>query len=636
MAKRGENQFTPKLGRIRYQSGGRRARTYLSKVQRSISRAGGSIGNSPRRAPRTSGYAGRRRVIVKARVVRMTSSSKAALAKHLRYISRESATQEQDKGKVFDTLSDDVDLDLFAEDASEDRHHFRFIVSPEDGAQIEDLKPVVRELINAMEHDLGTRLDWVGAVHTNTGHPHAHIVVRGRRDDGQDLVIPRNYISHGIRERATDLVTLELGPETMLERDEKLMREVNAERLTRTDRTLLRMADERGHVDLSFSASQYRSHNTARLQTLERMRLAQRTGPNTWSLDPQLQPKLKTLGERGDIIKALNKASAGRSGRVLDADHSLSRHQDLEKTLTGALIETGVSGDFHDQRYAIIDTLDGRIVRIAIEPDGPTHLKPGTIVALTTEDTSPKPSDKTVHDIAQNHKGFYSPALHQRDDPRATPGYIEAHVRRLESLRRSSGIVERHKDGTWRIPDDHLAKVETVQRKRAMSRPRKVEILSAVPIQEQITEHGLTWLDSTDTLARGIKGFGADAASAKTLRQKELVDRRILQTTQQRLTLQQAETLRQAGLVKAGANLAEKLGKEYQPAPTQGQVSGKFSQHVDLADGRYAVLEREHKFSLVRWRQIMERGRGQSITGRVSGNKISWKFGVQRGRGLSR
>ena len=207
-------------------------------------------------------------------------------------------------------------------------------------------------------------------------------------------------------------MTLELGPETMLERDEKLMREVNAERLTRTDRTLLRMADNRGQVDLSFSASQYRSHNTARLQTLERMRLAQRTGPNTWSLDPELHPKLKTLGERGDIIKALNKASAGRPGRLLDADHSLSRTQDLEKSLTGALIETGVSGDFHDQRYAIIDTLDGRIVRTAIEPDGPTHLKAGSIVALTAEDTSPKPSDKTVHDIAKNYKGLYSPALH--------------------------------------------------------------------------------------------------------------------------------------------------------------------------------------------------------------------------------
>ncbi len=296
MAKRGENQFTPKLGRMRYQSGGRRARSYLSKVQRSISRAGGSIRSSPNRAPRTTGNTGRRRVIVKARVVRMNASSARALAEHVRYISRESATQEQDKGKVFDTFNDDVDRDAFVDAASEDRHHFRFIVSPEDGAQMDNLKPFVRDLVSAMEHDLGTRLDWVGAVHSNTGHPHAHIVVRGRRDDGRDLVIPRKYISHGIRERASDLITLELGPETMLERDQKRQREIGAERLTRTDRSLIRMADERGALDLSRTSTHYRAHNTARLQTLERMRLATRTGPTSWSLDPDLQPKLKQLG----------------------------------------------------------------------------------------------------------------------------------------------------------------------------------------------------------------------------------------------------------------------------------------------------------------------------------------------------
>ena len=604
MAKRGENQFTPKLGRMRYQSGGRRARSYLSKVQRSISRAGGSIRSSPNRAPRTTGNTRRRRVIVKARVVRMNASSARALAEHVRYISRESATQEQDKGKVFDTFNDDVDRDAFVDAASEDRHHFRFIVSPEDGAQMDNLKPFVRDLVSAMEHDHGTRLDWVGAVHTNTGHPHAHIVVRGRRDDGRDLVIPRKYISHGIRERASDLVTLELGPETMLERDKKRQREIGAERLTRTDRSLIRMADERGALDLSRTSAHYRAHNTARLQTLQRMRLATRTGPTSWSLDPDLQPKLKQLGERGDIIKALNKASAGRAGRLLDADTSLSKTQDLEKTLTGAILETGVAGDFHDQRYAIIDTLDGRIVRTAIETDSPPGLKPGMIVQLQTEDTNPKPSDRTVDEIARNHKGLYSPALHQREDPRATPGYIEAHVRRLESLRRSAGIVERLDDGTWRIPQDHLSNVETELKRRALTRPRKVEILSALSAKDQIVDSGLTWLDQTEPSQGNIKGFGADVASAKSLRQKHLVVRQLLQSTEQRLTHQQAEALRLAGIEKAAGKLADKLGKEYQPGPDQGHVTGKFTQHVDLADGPYAVLEREHKFALVSNRPV--------------------------------
>ena len=52
-----------------------------------------------------------------------------------------------------------------------------------------------------MEEDLGTKLDWVAADHFNTGHPHSHIVVRGRDDEGNDLVIVRDYISHGMRAR---------------------------------------------------------------------------------------------------------------------------------------------------------------------------------------------------------------------------------------------------------------------------------------------------------------------------------------------------------------------------------------------------------------------------------------------------
>ncbi len=68
-----------------------------------------------------------------------------------------------------------------------------------------------------MESDLGTKLDWVAADHFNTGHPHSHIVVRGKDDQGKDLVIARDYIAHGIRARASELITRELGPESELE-----------------------------------------------------------------------------------------------------------------------------------------------------------------------------------------------------------------------------------------------------------------------------------------------------------------------------------------------------------------------------------------------------------------------------------
>jgi type IV secretory pathway VirD2 relaxase len=104
---------------------------------------------------------------------------------------------------MFDAASDDADLRAFAERGRDDRHHFRFIVSPEDAAEMEDLRAFTRDLVKQMERDLGTRLDWVALDHWNTDNPHIHLIVRGADDRGDTLVIHRDYISHGMRERAS-------------------------------------------------------------------------------------------------------------------------------------------------------------------------------------------------------------------------------------------------------------------------------------------------------------------------------------------------------------------------------------------------------------------------------------------------
>jgi len=70
-------------------------------------------------------------------------------------------------------------------------------VSPEDAAELGDLKSYTRDLMHQMERDLQTRLEWVAVDHFDTEHPHTHIVLRGVADDGKDLIIARDYISHG-------------------------------------------------------------------------------------------------------------------------------------------------------------------------------------------------------------------------------------------------------------------------------------------------------------------------------------------------------------------------------------------------------------------------------------------------------
>jgi type IV secretory pathway VirD2 relaxase len=121
----------------------------------------------------------------------------------------------------------------------EDRHQFRFIVAPEDAAEMADLRGFARDLMRQLELDLATRLDWIAVDHHNTGHPHTHIIVRGVLDDGRILNIAGDCIAHGVRHRADELVTRDLGHKSEIELHTKLQNEVEAVRLTRLDKMLV-------------------------------------------------------------------------------------------------------------------------------------------------------------------------------------------------------------------------------------------------------------------------------------------------------------------------------------------------------------------------------------------------------------
>ncbi len=231
-----EDEFEPHLGRIRAR-GGKRGRTYLQRVLRASALAG--TARAGRRAFNGSrigrgAVAGRqlasrdrfgafrhRCVIVKYSIAKLANTGADAARAHLRYIQRDGVTRDGQPGRLYSADEDRADGRAFLDRADGDRHQFRFIVSPEDGEQYEDLKSLTRRLMAQMEQDLGTKLDRVAVDHFNTGHPHTHIVVRGRNDVGEDLVIAPDYLMSGIRERAIDLVSLDLGPRTDIEIGER-------------------------------------------------------------------------------------------------------------------------------------------------------------------------------------------------------------------------------------------------------------------------------------------------------------------------------------------------------------------------------------------------------------------------------
>ncbi|MGH8598524.1 MAG: relaxase/mobilization nuclease domain-containing protein, partial [Gammaproteobacteria bacterium] len=192
------------------------------------------------------GMTGRSRsAVIKARVVRH-GMKRAPLAAHLTYLRRDGVTKDGEPARMFGAESDDVDHNAFAERCGDDRHHFRFIVAPEDATELSDIKAFTRDLMTDAERDLGTRIDWVAVDHWNTEHPHIHVIVRGRTEDGKDLVISRDYIREGMRARAQQLLTLELGPRSDHEIHHSLEEQAGAERWTRLDRSLARNAAAHG------------------------------------------------------------------------------------------------------------------------------------------------------------------------------------------------------------------------------------------------------------------------------------------------------------------------------------------------------------------------------------------------------
>ncbi|HEY6926706.1 MAG TPA: type VI secretion protein, partial [Steroidobacteraceae bacterium] len=241
MSSRDEDRFRPKVGPPRSRGSGRSpfAKQVLEKASRSGAASGARV---PKRSSRqgtrldrghvAARFAGQsltgraRRVVIKSRLAVFEGRGQQSTQDHEDYIEREGVDRDGGRGQLYGAITDHADGDAFAERCAEDRHQFRFIVSPEDATQIDDLKAYTRELMAQMERDLETRLDWVAVDHWDTDNPHTHIVLRGKDQSGRDLVISREYLSHSMRLRAVEIATEWLGPRTELEIRESLTREV--------------------------------------------------------------------------------------------------------------------------------------------------------------------------------------------------------------------------------------------------------------------------------------------------------------------------------------------------------------------------------------------------------------------------
>ena len=636
-----ENQFHVRLGRILAPNGTGRFVSFAGRVRRAAQGASRSSGGRRKQQRSVSEPYFSRRVIVKVNLVKMGAYGKDAQRHHLNYIQRDSAAREGEKGLLYNRDDIFLESDEFYERGLGDRHQFRVIISPEDGREIGDLRSYTRNVMAQMERDLETKLDWVAANHYYTANPHSHIVIRGVRDTASVLIIPRDYISHGMREAAEHIATLELGPTTQIDVAKKLALSIRHDRFTSIDRDLL--AKARSHiVDLSklpLDGSDWSQRfEKWRVKYLSSMGLAEKIGFGRWRLEENLERTLRRMGERGDILKAYHRALASsKLERRLDREPVYDPLAKGATPVTGKVIERGVFDDVKDRSFLVLDTLQGEALFVETGREANlVEIERGMVVTAGPQTYEAKPSDFTIANIASQRGGVYGPSFHELKDPDASEDFIKAHVRRLEAMRRK-GHAERNSDGSWDIPKDYLKRAVKYEKSRGYGNPVKLDIRSRLPLAELTKTMGRTWLDSElmrNAANDAFSGFGKEVEALKAQRHKFLLSQKLIGKASG-VTRRTLEELEKRDMEAAGKALSKRIDKSYKAAPCSGRLSGIYREAIERPSGKYAVIEKSKEFTLVPWRSAMDRNLGKSISGAVRGQTISWTLTKARGQSIS-
>ena len=288
------------------------------RYARNSGAAGKGTSKQPSRGVRSGSRTFDQRCAV--RVTYSPNRMKGQWRAHGVYIARESATQDPSHAG-FGHAGRDVDVAETVREWQEsgDERLWKIIISPEFGERL-DLERLTRDIVKQAERNLGTPLEWVAVTHFNTEHPHVHLVVRGRRNDGAALTLPRSYVQHGLREAAGKACTLQLGPRTELDAIAAEEREVSERRYTSLDRTIERLAHDGGdsrflHIQTApVPADVRQQHVSSRLAALQTMGLAEPVASNEWHVRRDFQTVLRAMQRANDRQKML----AGKGSLLSD------------------------------------------------------------------------------------------------------------------------------------------------------------------------------------------------------------------------------------------------------------------------------------------------------------------------------
>ncbi|MBL8547973.1 MAG: relaxase/mobilization nuclease domain-containing protein [Hyphomonadaceae bacterium] len=342
-----------------------------SKAQSLVKQLGAKLKKKPPRiamanakAKVGAGFDRRQRAVVKIHYFSHAGGGGVALKAHAKYVARDAATARDgppfdemapaeskqrgdtqahadylqrngERGSFYDAAGASADGAARLETwAKSDLRHFRIILSAEEGARLKDLPAFTREVMSRAGASLGTKLSWIAIDHHDTDNPHTHIILRGRRANGQDLVLPRDFIKHGFRSLARDVATDWLGRRTPKQERTALERETRRHGPTRLDAMIEKQANvgrvKAADLDAPNGNAALKQALQARLGELERLGLAKRMTGGVFRMADGWRDQLKAMELHLDIRKRVVRERVERS---------LAQQQQVARQLRKGLLD---------------------------------------------------------------------------------------------------------------------------------------------------------------------------------------------------------------------------------------------------------------------------------------------------------
>jgi type IV secretory pathway VirD2 relaxase len=482
-------------------------------------------------------------------------------------------------------------------------------VSPERGGDIPDMTAYVREVMRRVERDLisnGTvesgKLTWIAVNHHNTDNPHAHVLMRGKQANGADLVIPRHYISYGIRDRASDVATELLGERSAQDVQLARSKEVEAERFTSLDRMIERHLQD-GKIDVSPSkhigyGSEDRRLVVGRLQFLEQMDLAHKGRGTVWEIEANFKQALRELGDRNDIIRQLYSQMGHEAGRVV----RLNAGAELSEPIAGVVIAKGSTDEIGEDRFVVVRGKGGEAHYGRVrDGDGYRDLDIGSVAELGAGQQRKQKVAEQIAAVAKVNGGLYSAKLHEAylraSQPDSTDREIDSNVRSaVWRLNFVAGFdqagVSAAENGVFTVEPGTFT-----QFSQRGSQRTDVRVIAEHPLAEQVEAHAATWLD------RQAFGRRADERTADHPNVQKAIEQRrewLLKNGYARRDGDTVELLPGAldnlaaeERTRLAKRLARKYGLPVNELPQGGDVEGEYRGTEHLHSGKLAIVVTE-------------------------------------------